>query len=248
MAAPVIIPEAQFIDADGHPYAGGSLASYIVGTSTPKATWLDPAGAALNTNPVILDAAGRCLLWGDGDYRLILRDAAGNLIWDQPATTIVSAAMGPVVSAPTIADAVGLLGISDLIAAEASARAAADSTEQTARIAADNTLTTNLAAEVTRAETEEASLQTQIDALSGGGGTVNTVQGGQGNASGGHVRITFPTPYTSVLSVVATTTGADYTPITTLLTFDNTGADIYINEVDTGPASGTVNWMAIGVI
>jgi hypothetical protein len=172
MAAPVIIPEAQFIDADGHPYAGGSLASYIVGTSTPKATWLDPAGAALNTNPVILDAAGRCLLWGDGDYRLILRDAAGNLIWDQPATTIVSAAMGPVVSAPTIADAVGLLGISDLIAAEASARAAADSTEQTARIAADNTLTTNLAAEVTRAETEEASLQTQIDALSGGGGRV----------------------------------------------------------------------------
>src|SRR5580765_8611613 len=115
MAAPVIIPELQFIDADGHPYAGGSLATYVVGTTTPKATWVDPDQAALNTNPIILDSAGRCLCWGDGEYRLILRDAVGNLIWDQPATTIVSAAMAPVMLAPTIADAVHLLGIDDMI-------------------------------------------------------------------------------------------------------------------------------------
>jgi hypothetical protein len=67
---PVIIPEQQFNDADGHPYAGGSLTTYVPGTTTPKQTWLDPGQAALNTNPIILDAAGRCLLYGDGDYRL----------------------------------------------------------------------------------------------------------------------------------------------------------------------------------
>jgi hypothetical protein len=154
--------------------------------------------------------------------------------------------MGPVVSAPTIADAVGLLGISDLIAAEASARAAADSTEQTARIAADTTLTTNLAAEVTRAETAEADLQTQIDALPGGATAL--VQGGQGNASSGHVRITFPTPYSSCHSCVAVADGTGYTSIAILLTFDNTGADIYVVQSTNAPASADVDWIAVGIV
>src|SRR3954470_6191883 len=157
MAAPVISPELQWSDANGTPYAGGSIETYQPGTSTPKATWLDPDQAALNTNPVILDAAGRSLMFGDGDYRLVLRDALGNLIFDQPATTIVSAAMAPVVSAPTIADAVDLLGLGDASASEAAARAAADSAEQTARINADN-------AEKAAREAADTTLQTNIDA------------------------------------------------------------------------------------
>lgn len=246
MAALLPLPEVQLIDANGRPMVGASIYTYIPSSSTPKATWSEPTGTALNTNPVITDASGRAILYGDGDYRLLVRDANGNEIYDQPSSTLVSAAMQPVMSAPTIADAVELLGISDLIATEAAARAAADSAEQTARIAADNTLTTNLAAEVTRAEAEEASLQTQIDALSGGGGVPTVVQGGVGNATGGHVRVTFSPPYTGCISCVASAVGADYTPITLLLSFDNTGADIYIDEVATGPASTDVTWMAIG--
>ena len=111
MAAPVIAPEVQFSDANGTPYAAGTVETYQPGTSTPKATYLDPELAALNTNPVVLDAAGRCVMWGDGDYRLVLRDAAGNLVWDREGTTLISAAMAPVVAAPTIEDAVALLGI-----------------------------------------------------------------------------------------------------------------------------------------
>jgi hypothetical protein len=162
MAAPVIVPELQFVDANGAPYAGGTLASYITGTSTPKATWLDPDQFGLNTNPIVLDAAGRCLCWGDGDYRLVLSDAAGNLIWDQPATTVVSAAMASVVSAPTIAEAVALLGINDLIAAETAARVAADGAEQSARIAADNAEATTRA----NADTAEANARIAGDANS----------------------------------------------------------------------------------
>jgi hypothetical protein len=197
---------------------------------------------------VILDAAGRCLVYGSGDYRLILHDALGNLIWDIVATTLVSSAMAPVVAAATIEDAVDLLGINDLIAVEAAARSAADSTEQTARIAGDNTLTTNLAAEVTRAEAEETSLQAQITALSGGGGTINTVQGGTGNASSGHVRITYPTPYTTALSCVAVADGTGYTSISILLSFDNTGADIYVVTSANAPASCDVDWIAVGIL
>jgi hypothetical protein len=174
MAAPVIIPELQFIDANGHPYAAGTLATYVVGTSTLKQTWVDPQQTALNQNPIILDAAGRCLCWGDGDYRLVLSDAAGNLIWDQPATTIVSAAMAPVVSAPTIAEAQRLLGISD-VAAETAARIAADAAlgtridnEVSRATNAETSLRNDLNAEIARAEAAEANLQSQIDGVGGG--------------------------------------------------------------------------------
>jgi hypothetical protein len=115
MVALLQSPEQQFCDLNGAPFAGGLLYTYVTGTTTPKATWLDAGGSALNTNPIVLDSAGRALIYGDGAYRLILNDAVGNLIWDQPASSIVSAAMAPVILAPTIAEAVRLLGIQAMI-------------------------------------------------------------------------------------------------------------------------------------
>src|SRR3954463_3564925 len=105
MAAPVISPELQWSDANGIPYSAGTIETYIVGTSTPKATWLDPGQAALNTNPVVLDGAGPSLVFGAGVSRLAPRAALGTRVFAHPATTIVSAAMAPVVAAPTLADA-----------------------------------------------------------------------------------------------------------------------------------------------
>jgi hypothetical protein len=132
-------PVQQFCDANGEPYAGGLLSTYVQGTTTPKATWSDPGGTSLNTNPIVLDSAGRALIYGDGLYRLVLQDAVGNLIWDQPASTIVSAAMAPVVSAPTIADAVALLGIQSMIdASVAIERARAEAAEAALQSAITN--------------------------------------------------------------------------------------------------------------
>jgi hypothetical protein len=242
-------PEQQFCDENGTPYAGGTIETYVPATTTPKATWMDEDQSALNTNPVILDAAGRCLMYGDGDYRLILRDALGSQIWDQPSSTFVSAAMEPVITAPTIADAVALLGIDDLIATEAAARAAADSAETSARVTEDTLLQNAIAAEVTRAEAAETGLQTQIDALPGG--ATNLVQGGQGDASSGHVRITYPTPYGHCISCVATVLGSGYTAITLLMAFDDTGADIYVSQTGSfsgSPAAAGVVWMSIGTV
>lgn len=73
----------QFCDANGNPYAGGTLNTYIPGTTTPKTVWSDVGQTTPQPNPVVLDSAGRASLWGQGQYRLILKDAAGNLIWDR---------------------------------------------------------------------------------------------------------------------------------------------------------------------
>ncbi|HEY2418103.1 MAG TPA: hypothetical protein VGH84_09295, partial [Steroidobacteraceae bacterium] len=175
MVALLPTPELQFIDADGHPYAGGTLTTYAPGTTLAKQTWLDPDQTAANTNPIILDAAGRCIVFGDGAYRLILHDGAGNLVLDQYSDTIVSAAMEPVVSAPTIADALNLLGVTDAIATETANRVAGDSAEQTARIAADNALRTDITA-----------LQTNAPFVQYGVGICDAT---------GHLRVTFATPF-----------------------------------------------------
>jgi hypothetical protein len=151
-------------------------------------------------------------MYGSGDYRLIIRDAIGNEIADIEATTIVSAAMAPVVAAPTIADAVHQLGIDGLIATEAADRAAADSAEQSARMSADTTLQTNIDNEVTARTAGDANLQTQIDAITGAGTPAGvlpagySIRFGAGSSdSGGNFSATFSPPFpTSCDTVVCT--------------------------------------------
>ena len=255
MAAPVVSPLLQWSDADGNPYAGGTIETYVPGTSTPKATWVDPDLAAANTNPVVLDAAGRSLMYGDGLYRLVIKDAVGNLIADIEATTIVSAAMAPVVAAPTIADALNMLGIDDLIAAEASARAAADSAEQAARIAADNVLTglttglrTDLNNEITRATNRENDLQDQIDVVSA---AVHLVQAGNAATDGtGTHTVTFATPYSTPPIVVATVRGTALPAYWLAVDATTTGftiwASIPLADMTVHPAPLGFNWIAAG--
>lgn len=76
----------SFADANGNPLAGGSVGFYIPGTLTASQTWADAAQTILNTQPVILDAAGRCIVYGVGSYRTIVKDALGNTIWDAVTT------------------------------------------------------------------------------------------------------------------------------------------------------------------
>jgi microcystin-dependent protein len=75
--------KVTFTDANGKPLSGGTVAFYLPNTTTPKQTWQDAGQTVLNTNPVRLDSAGRATVYGSGAYRQIVKDAAGNLIWDQ---------------------------------------------------------------------------------------------------------------------------------------------------------------------
>lgn len=71
---------AQFFDGNGDPLTGGLLYTYLAGTTTPVTTYTSRSGAANNTNPIVLDAAGRtpAEIWLDGGvlYKFVLKTSA----------------------------------------------------------------------------------------------------------------------------------------------------------------------------
>lgn len=75
----------QFFDDNGVPLAGGKIYTYLSGTSTPATTYTSSSGATPNTNPIVLDAAGRVAeevwLTDDVQYRLVLQTALSVQIW-----------------------------------------------------------------------------------------------------------------------------------------------------------------------
>ncbi len=217
MAALLPPGKVQFADANGHPYALGTIDTYIVNTSTPKTTWTNAGKSASNTNPITLDSAGRAIIYGDGSYRFVLKDHDGNTIWDQPTSSLVSDAMAPVILAPTIADAVVLLGTQDAIdaaiATEATARIAGDAANSTAlgvEISVRGTAVTDLqtaltteantriaadAAEAVLRAAGDANLQSQIDSGTAlPPGSVTQTGSSVSNGSG-DISVTFPVPY-----------------------------------------------------
>ena len=83
--------EQVFLDANGNPLASGTVDFYIPDTTTLKNTWQDSRQVTLNTNPVVLNASGRAVIFGEGSYRQVLKDSLGTTIWDKvveaPAAT-----------------------------------------------------------------------------------------------------------------------------------------------------------------
>lgn len=70
-------------DDNGAPLTGGLLYSYIVGSSTAKATYTTRAMSTANANPVVLNSRGEAIIYGSGLYKLILTTSAGVTIWTQ---------------------------------------------------------------------------------------------------------------------------------------------------------------------
>lgn len=82
VVAPATVPHITFVDASGGPCASCTLQSFLAGTSTPTPTYTDSTGTSVNTNPIILDAAGGANIWlANLAYKLILKDATGTVIW-----------------------------------------------------------------------------------------------------------------------------------------------------------------------
>ena len=68
-------PVMQFFGSDGKPLTGGFLYTYEPNTVNPKATYTGYSGTTQNTNPVILDSAGRASIWLNGSYSMKLTDS-----------------------------------------------------------------------------------------------------------------------------------------------------------------------------
>jgi len=85
-------PKAQFFAASGVPLVNGRLYSYVAGTTTPLATYVDSTGMTQNTNPVILDSRGEANVWLTNGvlYKLALHDATNALIWTVDNVSVIS--------------------------------------------------------------------------------------------------------------------------------------------------------------
>lgn len=103
-----LLPNAkqQYLDDAGNPVASGSVTYYIPSTTTKKIVWQDAGKTTPQTNPVLLDAAGRPQpagqTYGDGTYRQQVRDVNNVVIWD--AVTTSTGGSGGGGGIPTIGD------------------------------------------------------------------------------------------------------------------------------------------------
>lgn len=80
--APITQPHVTFVNAAGSPCSACTLGTFVAGTTTPLATYVDSGGVSQNTNPIVLDAAGGANIWlGNNSYKFILKTPAGTTIW-----------------------------------------------------------------------------------------------------------------------------------------------------------------------
>lgn len=80
MAKPLVLNAFQYLDSNGKPLADGKVYTYAPGTTTPKTTYTDATETSYNTNPVILDGAGRASIWIVGAIKMVIYDANDSYI------------------------------------------------------------------------------------------------------------------------------------------------------------------------
>ena len=75
----------QFFTDSGTVLSGGLLYTYAAGTTLPTTTYQDSAGLVPNSNPIVLDAAGRASaevwLTSGTAYKLVLKTSVGATVW-----------------------------------------------------------------------------------------------------------------------------------------------------------------------
>ena len=77
-------PYPQFLDSTPAVYSGGLLYFYASGTSSLLDTYSNEALSVANTNPVVLNSAGRpavAIFLSNVAYKVVLKDSSGSEIW-----------------------------------------------------------------------------------------------------------------------------------------------------------------------
>lgn len=67
----------QFFDDNGNPLSEGKVWSYEAGSNVPIQTYEDAQGTSFNTNPILLDGFGRCVVYLDNDrsYKFVITNS-----------------------------------------------------------------------------------------------------------------------------------------------------------------------------
>ena len=76
--------DQQFHDANGLPLAGGQITAYAAGTTTYQDTFSDALLTTPNTNPIVLDSAGRppvAIFIGSTGYDFLVADNEGKYLF-----------------------------------------------------------------------------------------------------------------------------------------------------------------------
>lgn len=90
----------QFFDNNGVPLAGGKIYTYAAGTTVPLATYTARDGLTANTNPIILDSAGRtpAQIWSTEGvlYKYVVATNTDVVlrIWDNIGGSVVASDLG----------------------------------------------------------------------------------------------------------------------------------------------------------
>jgi hypothetical protein len=87
-------PKYCAYDNNGDPLSGGLLEVFLAGTSTPATTYADVGLTTPNTNPIVLDAAGRATVFlAPGSYKFVQRTSlalGATIVWSQDNITSVA--------------------------------------------------------------------------------------------------------------------------------------------------------------
>jgi hypothetical protein len=78
-------PKPQFVDSAGAPMTGGTLTTYLAGSSTLQATYTDSTGGSSNSTTITLNTRGETpnevWLAAGVSYKFVLKDSSGTTIW-----------------------------------------------------------------------------------------------------------------------------------------------------------------------
>jgi hypothetical protein len=108
---------AQLFDNNGVPLSGGLVYSYFAGTTTPATTYTSSSGSVANTNPIVLDSAGRVAneIWAvpGQTYKFIVKTSVATQIgsYDNvPVANDSTAIYAALASTASISTGAGLIG------------------------------------------------------------------------------------------------------------------------------------------
>lgn len=83
--SPFVSPRVQFFTAAGAVLAAGTVDVYVPGTTTRRDSFSDYNIATPNANPVVLDSAGRAVIYLNPElsYKFVVKDSSGSTIYTE---------------------------------------------------------------------------------------------------------------------------------------------------------------------